>query len=107
MRRVWLMNLRTCCASLWRRPITYLNIAGTGTLHELFYTGTLFTVLDRLFVHFVEVLGPRDFLAPVCQLLLDKVAVRYMKSKDIALLELPAGVMAAFPANMQTSVSIT
>lgn len=60
---------------------------------------------NHLFVRFIEVLGPKDFLAPVCSLLVDKVAVKFVKSHDTSLIALPTAVMHAFPVEIQISVS--
>lgn len=57
-----------------------------------------------LFTHFVEVLGPRDFLAPTCSLLVDKVALKLIKTQDMSLLALPLELFAHFAADIQISV---
>jgi U3 small nucleolar RNA-associated protein 10 len=62
------------------------------------------------FAHLVNVLGPEDFLAPVCLLLVDKVAKRVVKdqAEDLkSTLSLPVSLLQEFPVGLQDSVSFT
>lgn len=60
---------------------------------------------NRLFIRFVDVLGPKDFLAPVCGLLVDKVALKFVKTQDATLLALPLALSGHFSADIQLAVS--
>ena len=59
----------------------------------------------RLFSHFVEILGPADFLAPVCGLLVEKAALKYVKMQDTDLLVFPLALSGSFAADIQLLVS--
>lgn len=49
-------------------------------------------------------LGPQTFLASLCSLLVDKVALRFAKTGDEILLNLPLAVAMHFPASLQLLV---
>jgi U3 small nucleolar RNA-associated protein 10 len=60
------------------------------------------------FIHLVDVLGPDDFLAPVCMLLVEKVANRVVRQNDLELqntLSLPSAVMQHYAINLHIQVS--
>lgn len=60
------------------------------------------------FIHLVDVLGPQEFLAPVCMLLVDRVANRVSRQHDdeaSASLGLPISLLRHFPRPSQLHVS--
>ncbi|KIP06398.1 hypothetical protein PHLGIDRAFT_128310 [Phlebiopsis gigantea 11061_1 CR5-6] len=60
----------------------------------------------HFFAHLIEVLGPSDFLAPVCLLLVDKVSskvVRQSPSDAVATLSLPLATLQRHSADLQLS----
>lgn len=61
------------------------------------------------FGHLIDILGPKDFLAPVCLLLVDRSANRVARqgSEDTAnSLSLPLSALQRYPGDLQLSVSI-
>lgn len=77
-------------------------IAGSSRSCHLFTASIL-----SLFIRFVDILGPEDFLAPVCTLMVDKAALKYAKTRDAALISLPLGVYQHFSGTLQLNVSIS
>ena len=61
----------------------------------------------HFFAHLVDVLGPSDFLAPVCLLLVDKSSskvVRQVASDALTTLSLPLATLARHSPEQQLSV---
>ncbi|WVQ66419.1 uncharacterized protein L199_004599 [Kwoniella botswanensis] len=58
------------------------------------------------FVHLVKSLGPADFLAPICMLLVDRATTKAGRSGNpvSVVLELPAGLAGAFDIQVRTEV---
>nr|XP_019043454.1 hypothetical protein I302_08031 [Kwoniella bestiolae CBS 10118]OCF22384.1 hypothetical protein I302_08031 [Kwoniella bestiolae CBS 10118] len=58
------------------------------------------------FVHLVKSLGPADFLAPICMLLVDRATTKAGRSGNpvSVVLELPAGLAGAFDIPVRTEV---
>ena len=62
----------------------------------------------HFFAHLADVLGPSDFLSPVCLLLVDKVSskvVRQSSADVVATLALPLATLGRHSADVQFSVS--
>ncbi|OAX34660.1 hypothetical protein K503DRAFT_428951 [Rhizopogon vinicolor AM-OR11-026] len=62
---------------------------------------------QNFFIHLVDVLGPQEFLAPVCMLLVDRVANRVSRQHDdeaSASLGLPISLLRHFPQPAQLHV---
>ncbi|WVQ84520.1 hypothetical protein IAT38_006674 [Cryptococcus sp. DSM 104549] len=60
------------------------------------------------FVHLVKSLGPADFLPAVCMLLVDRATTKAGRSSNsvATVLELPAGLAAAFDVSVRTEVLV-
>jgi len=69
----------------------------------------ILTKPHSFFAHLVDVLGSDDFLAPVCMLLIEKVANRVVRQNvaDIqSSLALPISILQHYPPSLQNFVSV-
>lgn len=90
---------------LWANSKDFLHVFTDAVNHIPRHRRTKF------FTHLVSVLGTGDFLAPVCMLLVEKVANRVVRqsAQDVqSLLELPVALMnnAPLPTRIQALVAI-
>ena len=63
---------------------------------------------DSFFIHLVDVLGPQEFLSPVCMLLVDRVANRVSRQHEdeaSTSLGLQISLLRHFPRPLQLHVS--
>jgi hypothetical protein len=75
-------------ATLWEDILSLINNAS----------------LFSLFVRFVEVLGAEAFLGPVCSLMVDKIALKLVKLRDLSLISLPLALLQHFDGLTQLRV---
>lgn len=77
---------------------------------EIFFSQEYFLIgCYSFFVHLAQVLGPQEFLAPLCMLLVDKVAnraVRQTPEEAQATLALPVALSRHFSRPVQIYVSL-
>lgn len=59
---------------------------------------------DSFFMHLIDVLGPDDFLAPICMLLVQKTAARAIRRQPEEALSLPLTMLHNYSTSIKTSV---
>jgi U3 small nucleolar RNA-associated protein 10 len=89
--------------------IIYHAIGGQSLLSVLHAHYTILINIHRFFSHLVDILGPEDFLAPVCMLLIDKVVNRIIRQsvEEVQMsLALPISILQHYPSTMQIFVRL-
>ncbi|KDQ16943.1 hypothetical protein BOTBODRAFT_144298 [Botryobasidium botryosum FD-172 SS1] len=62
---------------------------------------------NKFFAHLIDVLGPKEFVSPICMLLVDKIANRVIRQKAadaLASLSLPFAILQAHPPSLRITV---
>jgi U3 small nucleolar RNA-associated protein 10 len=115
-----LKNIHSDPLSLWSGSKDFLRVFTDAANHIPRHRRTRFVEASRLsienlrgysfFTHLVDVLGPEDFLPPICMLLVEKIANRVVRQSSEEVqnsLALPSSVLDHNSSILQIRVRIT
>lgn len=76
---IFISHRESSCVSLRMRPTTFPVTGGTSQSQTPLHLILKLIMIFSFFAHLVDVLGPRDFSAAICMLLLEKSASRVIR----------------------------